>query len=540
MRKPQLTLLLVMPSLVWSVTAHALILGNAKIDSSSGDPLYAEIPFSQAQSRTPIKVSIAQPFEQGIAAINDDNQTTQYNFYVRQNQSGSGIIVVTTSTPFTSPSVNLTLKVEDDGDTRYQQIKNPLPTRIERLKADLNAKPLQPQVIVNEADIALDLPISRTPPPPLSTTAATASHLATARSTHNESSTSDASTISQVKTALSASAPLVVSASNVTAQQLSTAQQLASDATQPPSVPSPERVATRAMPVPLSGQTSSSIPHQTQRPHPTMQQPSASQKPASSHSVQTAKTPATPSSTMQEAIAKTHTKPITKTTMTTRKHTVQSNENLWTISMAVAAQNQITVQQAMRQIKAANRQAFINGNAHLLRQGAVLQLPVPVPPLTSSANTPSSTPEKSVAPSQKPPLTAVKQSDAHLSIVAAGRDNSNAVGVERHAQHPVTAQLITSLKNRRRTTLALQQDVNDMDQKLKLKQQRLALINDRLAQLEKQLKQQPVKKSKADSIHKLHSFNTQPSTHNAMHNNAMHNNELQRFYLTYISMQYYV
>ena len=583
MCKPQLTLLLLIPPLVLSATAHALVLGNAKIDSSSGDPLYAEISFSQAQSRTPIKVSIAQPFEQGIAAINDDYQSAQYNFYVRQNQSGSGIIVVTTSTPFTSQSVNLTLKVEDDGDTRYQQIKRPLPTRVERLKADLQTKPLQPQVIVNEADIALDLPISRTLPPPLSNTPATASRQAIARNTSSEPSTSNYSTTAQVNTAQSASAPLVVtipstdrsvaSASKVTEQGLSSSAATSTIVTPPDRVAT---VATSGISTPLNGQTQAHITRQTQRPEPVMlipqssapqptpsnfkphpaatkpinqpqststttTKPLAPQKPTNSQPVLTPKTSAMPSSTT--------TNTITKTTTTMQKHTVQANENLWKISMAVAAQNQMTVQQAMRQIRAVNQQAFINGNSNLLRQGAVLQLPMlpqtmttqTMPAQNATAPTKKSnfTAKQSASNHEKPRETAVKQSAAHLSIVAGEKGNSQG-GVDRHTQHAATAQLITSLKNRRRSTLALQQDVNDMDQKLQQKLHRLALINNRLAQLEQQLKQQPIKKTQSEPAHKLRSFHAQPANNlnaasDTSDQDTASNDVLRRFYSIDIS-----
>ena len=51
------------------VLSHALTLDPVNIDSSRGEPLYAEIPFRQAQSKKSINVSIAQPFESGEVAV---------------------------------------------------------------------------------------------------------------------------------------------------------------------------------------------------------------------------------------------------------------------------------------------------------------------------------------------------------------------------------------------------------------------------------------------------------------------------------------
>ena len=118
--------------------SHALTLDPVNIDSSRGEPLYAEIPFRQAQSKKSINVSIAQPFESGEVAVLNEAEYAHYNFYVRQNADGNGVIVITSSRAINSNVIDLTLKIEDAGQTRIQQVRGSLPSRIDRLKSSLN------------------------------------------------------------------------------------------------------------------------------------------------------------------------------------------------------------------------------------------------------------------------------------------------------------------------------------------------------------------------------------------------------------------
>lgn len=148
--------------------AHGLLLAAPRIDSSAGDPLYAEIPFSQAQSRKPVRVSIAQT-QSGIQSSADTAQTQPYNFYVRQNEQGAGIIVVTSTIPMDDAPLDLTLRIEDDQNVRYQQLQGALPSRIDRLKAKLNESrggaPRGPAI--RGQDVPVNLPVSGTAPPAL-------------------------------------------------------------------------------------------------------------------------------------------------------------------------------------------------------------------------------------------------------------------------------------------------------------------------------------------------------------------------------------
>jgi hypothetical protein len=67
--------------------------------------------------------------------------------------------VITSSRPIIDPELNIVVKVSEGNATRLQHIKTVLkPSPIK--KAAMNESPLSPQFIVNEKDIALNLPES--------------------------------------------------------------------------------------------------------------------------------------------------------------------------------------------------------------------------------------------------------------------------------------------------------------------------------------------------------------------------------------------
>ncbi len=465
---------LLIPSL-----AQALTLAPAKIDSSQGEPLYAEIPFYHAQSHNPIQVSIAQPFEYGRPEAFGEAQFSHINFYVRQNEHGNGVIVITSSRPIQETNLDLMLKIKDGTQVRLQHMQSKLPSRIERLQTSLHASTLTPKIINNTQDIALNLP--------------------TTRSTINTPIDEPLAVQYSAPPDLGKKQPLTIPRLNISTAEIQAVSQQLAPETHPPSDPIPvvttlEQTATVTTKKPLE-QLSFSTPlsnDNTNNASPNLMisisRRSADGELLSSHTI--GESLPAPNLINNETELATQ-KETSNSAERAVQHQVQANESLWSIAQSIANSQDISVQQAMQQIQHNNPHAFINGNANRLKQGVVLNIGhgFQVEQKTTAAsqkNNSSIAPLNHAATAQKD--TQPKQTDAHMSIVAnnkgnvQGSDKNNSGQKERH-------ELTVQLKSQRENTLGLQNNVRQLDQKLKEKEQRLALINARLAELEQQLKQ---------------------------------------------------
>ena len=492
------------------VISHALTLDPVNIDSSRGEPLYAEIPFRQAQSKKSINVSIAQPFESGEVAVLDEAKYAHYNFYVRQNADGNGVIVITSSRAINSDIIDLTLKIDDAGQTRIQQVRGSLPSRIDRLKSSLNDTVLKPRYVTNDQDLKLNLPEvsnlpeenqlriasvappmmqkkSSTPEPSKNSTVASTPSLVSApaqqvdrQPTVSTKATTSNTTVTQSnpqpvrkdKSATNATVPSPKGEVNINVTRR--------DASQPAPKAEPVKVAKTATPVaqPAAKVTASSKPTaQPSEPKPVAEK---------------AKTKTTTAKKVQ--------KQSTSTTANAKEmHQVQANESLWGIANQISKQENIPISQVMKQIQENNKHAFINGNANQLKQGAILslnyqyQVPTAKPQATAQVEKPKAM--KSPAP-QKAPTAAQKQSQAHMSIVAGDSKGSTQGTKAKGSDKKVANELTVQVKQQRESALGLQNNVRKLDRELEVKENRIALINARLAELEQQLKKRQATESK--------------------------------------------
>lgn len=467
---------LLIPSLT-----QALTLAPAKIDSSQGEPLYAEIPFFHAQSQSPIQVSIAQPFEYGRPEAFGEAQFSHINFYVRQNEHGNGVIVITSSRPIQESNLDLMLKIKDGAQVRLQHMQSKLPSRIERLQKSLHATMLTPQIINNAQDIALNLPITKS-----NTNTSIEKPLAVQYATPPD---------------LGQKQPFTVPRLNIDREEIqAVTQQLAPETHQPrasipvvivaeqtaASVTAKKSLEQLSSPSALSSDnTNHSSPNLTI----SISRRNAAGELLGSHTIGEPLPALPPIQAKAETLAAP--KEASSSAETTVQHKVQANESLWSIAQSVATSQNISLQQAMQQIQNNNPHAFINGNANRLKQGAVLninhafqakQKPTTTNPKANNITPPAN--HTATAQKDRQPI----QTDAHMSIVAnnkgnvQGSDKNSSGQKERH-------ELTVQLKSQRENTLGLQNNIRQLDQKLKEKEQRLALINARLAELEQQLKQ---------------------------------------------------
>ena len=495
------------------VISHALTLDPVNIDSSRGEPLYAEIPFRQAQSKKSINVSIAQPFESGEVAVLDEAKYAHYNFYVRQNADGNGVIVITSSRAINSDIIDLTLKIDDAGQTRIQQVRGSLPSRIDRLKSSLNDTVLKPRYVTNDQDLKLSLPeVSNLPEENQLRIASAAPPMMQKKSNTPEPSKSDNSAVVSAPSISSAPTQQVARQTNTSTKASTPSTAVAQSNPQP--VRKDKSTTTTTAPSPkgelninvtrrdASQSAPKAEPVKVEKAATPVAQPAAKVTASSKATTQ----PTEPKPVAQKAKAKVETakKEPKKTTSTNtantkEKHKVQANESLWGIANQIAKQENVPISQVMMQIQENNKHAFINGNANQLKQGAILSLnyqyqaPTAKPQATAQVEKPKAA--TSPAP-QKAPTAAEKQSQAHMSIVAGDSKGSTQGTKAKGSDKKVANELTVRVKQQRESALGLQNNVRKLDRELVAKENRIALINARLAELEQQLKKRQATESK--------------------------------------------
>ena len=205
---------------------------------------------------------------------------------------------------------------------------------------------------------------------------------------------------------------------------------------------------------------------------------------------------ATPETTKVSAEAKPQTtKPAPTTPVAERKnpttdqHVVQNNESLWAIAQRVASEQNRPIGEVMQQIKTQNSHAFIQGDINRLRRGVTLNL-------QTNTNKPQ---QKIVTPAD----TTVKQSgkakyrlnQAEMSLVAEkSPEATNGTAKQQAENEQISNELSLKVMTSREKTVKLQRNVTQLELALRQKDQRIQLLNARLAQLQQQLKAQQAQK----------------------------------------------
>lgn len=429
-----------------SPCVYAITLDPIQIQSAPGELLYAEMNFQQADPNTPLQVSLAT--QEDLNGLGVTHQPPgNLNFYTRQNGQGTGVIVITSSRPIIDPELNIVVKVSEGNATRLQHIKTVLkPSPIKKVAA--NETPLSPQFIVNEKDIALNLP----------------------ESTHY--------------TPAETSTPVAETTANERNLNISTGTAPALN-NSAPATPFTEKTATQA-----SQQT---IAAMSNEPSAVEKQPAASLKPSSDNQTTTVKKTAQPKPDQQKNVLSKNTPKKQKISTykgpaPTGKYVVQRNESLWTIANRIAAQTKQPVAKVMRDIQAQNRHAFIQGDVNRLRQGISLNLTTANTAKASHTKSKSSETNLAKASSGK---AKYRLQQAEMSIVAENSPNSTHGSAKKSTQQGQNnTELAVKVMTTRKKTVTLQRNVTKLNQTLSLKDQRIQLLNARLAELQQQLKAQ--------------------------------------------------
>lgn len=425
-----------------SPSIYAITLDPIQIQSAPGDLLYAEMNFQQADPNANLQVSLATP--EDLSALGVTHQPPgNLNFYTRQNGQGSGVIVITSSRPVTDPELNIVVKISEGSATRLQHIKTVIkPSSIK--KTENNESTLSPQFIVNEKDIALNLPES--------TRYASPTSASTTNNSNGEHSLSiNVGTAPAINT--NSSNTLSANPSTQVAQQVTT-------------VTTPDQTEIK----PTSAKTATNNSPKTPVKNLTAQKKSVSQKalnqnPAKKQSLSSYKGPAS-----------------------SGKYVVQRNESLWSIANRIAAKTKQPVAKVMHDIQTQNRHAFIQGDVNRLRQGIALNL----------AHSPAAKPHQNksktdIAHTAKSTSGKAKYrlQQAEMSIVAENSQNSTHGSAKKSTQQSQNnTELAVKVMTTREKTVTLQRNVTKLNQTLRLKDQRIQLLNARLAELQQQLQAQ--------------------------------------------------
>lgn len=425
-----------------SPSIYAITLDPIQIQSAPGDLSYAEMNFQQADPNANLQVSLATP--EDLSALGVTHQPPgNLNFYTRQNGQGSGVIVITSSRPVIDPELNIVVKISEGSATRLQHIKTVIkPSSIK--KTENNESTLSPQFIVNEKDIALNLPES--------TRYASPTSASTTNNSNGEHSLSiNVGTAPAINT--NSSNTLSANPSTQVAQQVTT-------------VTTPDQTEIK----PTSAKTATNNSPKTPVKNLTAQKKSVSQKalnqnPAKKQSLSSYKGPAS-----------------------SGKYVVQRNESLWSIANRIAAKTKQPVAKVMHDIQTQNRHAFIQGDVNRLRQGIALNL----------AHSPAAKPHQNksktdIAHTAKSTSGKAKYrlQQAEMSIVAENSQNSTHGSAKKSTQQSQNnTELAVKVMTTREKTVTLQRNVTKLNQTLRLKDQRIQLLNARLAELQQQLQAQ--------------------------------------------------
>jgi pilus assembly protein FimV len=466
-----------------SPLSSAITLDPVQIQSSAGELLYAEVNFRNATPNQNIRVSLASP--EDILNIGANHQPPGHlNFYTRRNSNGEGVITITSSRPITESELNFIIKIEAGGSARLQHIRKSLNGSVltsQQNKLAHGEKPLAPIMIVSEKEIALNLPVS-TQHKKAETSVPTEKILnvrhslppALEKDIDSTEIASVAPAIIQNPVVNTIQQPAYLSAK--IEDEVTLAPEISKSEEQEISVlSSTSNLSVSQSQDPLVKEYQSQLNAQTDR---NLEQQEI--KPALKTEIKTSQ------SSINSAV---------KLSTQSQQHIVKSNDSLWKIANQMAKQEKRTLNDVMREIKANNEHAFIQGDANRLRRGAVLNLNV-----QSTAPTPAKPKPQVVEPGLNKANTQSAKAkyrldQAEMSLVAENQQDSKAASATNTSKNAKTSKdLALKVMTAREKTVKLQRNVTQLELALNQKDHRLQLLNARLAELQHQLKAQQIDK----------------------------------------------
>ncbi|GIT82265.1 hypothetical protein DSM16313_00470 [Acinetobacter seohaensis] len=459
-------------SILASQQMYAMNVDPIQIQSTTGELLYAEINFRQSNVNEAIDVSLATA--EDLMSIGASHRPPGHlNFFTRRNSNGTGVITITSSRPLTESELNIVVKIKEGNATRLQHIRTPLkrsaPAPLAAMQRS-NEQALTPVMIVNEQDIALNLPVSANYQVETPKAIEQQTFEAPLTIKHNTPPALNHQTVTVVQTAPSRSA--ASENTTVITPKVAPAQ-------------------TNNNPTPTASTATTSVTAQ-QSADPLVQKFAEQQR-----TKQLAQTQPAAATKKPAQIAATQAKPspVTAKPTVNTQHVVQSNESLWAIASRIAGENNRPVAEVMQQIKANNEHAFIQGDANRLRRGATLNLHAQA---NSKPEKKAAIPQPETASASQSGKAKYRLNQAEMSLVAENQQDSTHGSAKKNTQSTQTSgDLSLKVMTSREKTVKLQRNVTELELALRQKDHRIQLLNARLAELQQQLqKQQAANKPK--------------------------------------------
>lgn len=194
-------------------------------------------------------------------------------------------------------------------------------------------------------------------------------------------------------------------------------------------------------------------------------------------------------------------------------YTVRQNDSLWKIARRLEGPLGQSAGRIATQLHQLNRGAFLNDDPNRLRSGARLVLPQaekPAPVVTQAATKPPQAPAAKPAP-QPPRSVLSRHSPApktQLTLIAPtasglATGNSETHGRKTGAQ-PLSRELAGQVSTMRQKTASLRKEVLELDAQVNLNDQKIAMQNARLAELQQRLKaRKEAQQRRTKSLHSL-------------------------------------
>ncbi|WP_180182681.1 hypothetical protein [Acinetobacter sp. YH01020] len=461
-------------AVIASQNIQAISIDPVQVQSAPGELLYAEIHFRHSNTSVPLSASLATA--EDLLSMGTGHQPPGHlNFFTRRDGAGNGVITITSSRPVTDAELNFIVNIKEGNASRLQQIRTPLKRNPTTSNANqtANERALTPVVIVNEKEIALNLPVST---------------LYTAKAPVAVEQPLLLSTKTPPKLAqLATSTPVAIEpATHVQNYSVAPAEQNSASTSS-----GSETSISKVTKTNSTGSVSSEMQAtQTATASTARSQDPLAQKFAAEQAAQKRENPTT---TTQTASTPKPTSTAASSTATpAAKYVVRSNESLWGIASRIATEQNRPVSEVMQQIKNSNEHAFIQGDVNRLRRGAALNLhgmqQAKQPVKVSAA-------KLAKVPSKQSGKTKYRLNQAEMSLVAEKAQDSTQSSANSAAEKNKTSkELSLKVMTSREKTVKLQRNVTQLELALNQKDHRIQLLNARLAQLQQQLKAQQADK----------------------------------------------
>lgn len=518
--------------------AQAITLQPVQVLSSPDELLYAEIRFSQADTLDGMKVSVASPDDLASLGIHEKLNTEHLNFYARSNSHGDGVITITSDRPMTAPELNVVIKIEQGNATRLQHVRTPLQSGLTASQIKNQERALMP-LVVAEQDISLNLPESNVISMPAteaklsnangSKKATGTNHVsdkdgkedanATAKADNAKGKDSKANDKAKAGTEKGTVTAKTVDAQDKKAETVTAKadEKKAKDSKEKATADKKENTAKAKQDSKTAKQETAKAKTDAKKDANAEYNPEyltiqRTLRSSEGDTLTTRQDAPPPLDNKAQSTADNKGGNVASAPANA-KYVVQPNQTLWKIAHNVAVQTKQPVSDVMKQIHEQNPDAFIQGNIARLRQGATLNLVVAPnfaqPTQTAkkatkakpSSNRTSQT-AKAKRPAQKqqqvqqakaPQPKRQRLAQAQVSLVAESKqDSAHGTAKSGEGNNATSATLNKKVMQAREKVVSTQKTVSTLETSLKTKDQKVQLLNARLAQLEQQLKNQQV------------------------------------------------